>query len=122
MERMFTLRLVLMMRVTSFTKPTRSVPLMRRPARKASSRLVGPFGAHDAIAVVRHQFHRFGARGTVYGNAVEFGFEAEHVIAGDGVAAGRNVVVELVGVLAHDEHVGAHATNFLHFVVEGFGL
>jgi len=37
MERMLNGRLVLMMRVTSLTRPTRSEPLRRIPARKASS-------------------------------------------------------------------------------------
>ena len=50
------------------------------------------------------------------------GFEAEHVVAGNGVAAGRDGIVELVGSLADDQHIGIHAAHFLHLVVEGAGL
>ena len=79
--------------------------------------LVGPLGAHDAVAVVRHQIDGAGAAGAVNDEAL-VGFEAEHVVAGNGIAAAGDAVVELVGVLAHHQHIGAHAPDFLHLVVE----
>src|SRR5258708_6786298 len=46
-----------------------------------------PFGLHDAMSVIGHQFRGIGAIRTMYGKSLPYGYESEHVIAGDGLAA-----------------------------------
>src|SRR3546814_3032110 len=60
-----------------------------QPRKESKLFLRCPFGFHDAVAVVGHQFGCVGAVGAMYLDAVIDGDKAKYVITGYGVAAWR---------------------------------